>query len=442
MGKLTVISLGCAKNLVDTERAVASLLSSGLEMGEGPEGADVILINTCSFIGPARQEAEEVFAEIDNTAKPGAKVIVAGCYPQMIGERIFELFPRADGVIGTGHYARAAEAVTAIERGERPVWTGDAGVGLSDNYDRTLLTAPHFAYLKVADGCDHKCTFCVIPQLRGPYRSRRIADVAEEAKTLADMGIVEINLLAQDTTNYGQDLPDKPTLADLLGELEGCGAEWIRINYMHPGHLGNDLVDYIASSKVVLPYFDIPLQHASPRMLKAMGRTANEPEAVVEQLAQIRDAIPDATLRTTFITGFPDESEDDFARLVELVEEVRFDNVGVFEYSDENDTAAHRLPGKQPLEVAQERAEFLMGVQSAIVAEKNRERKGNREHFIADAVMDGVVVGRIRGQATEIDPLTYVYDYPDDVEPGDIFEVEITSSHGYELIAEYRGDDG
>ncbi len=441
MGKLAVISLGCAKNLVDTERAVAALLASGLEMGEGPEEADVILINTCSFIGPAREEAEEVFAEIEQVASPDAKVIVAGCYAQMMGKRIFELFPRADALLGTGHYKRAAEALEAIERGEKPVWTGDAGVGLSDNYDRTLLTAPHFAYLKIADGCDHKCTFCVIPRLRGPYLSRRIADIADEAKTLADIGVVELNLLAQDTTDYGQDLPGKPTLADLLNELEGCGAQWIRVNYMHPDHLDDGLIDCIASSKAVLPYFDIPLQHASPRILKAMGRTPNQPEAVAEQFAQIREAIPDATLRTTFIVGFPGETDEDFARLVELIETVHFDYAGIFEYSDEEGTPASRLPDKVDPNLAGERADFLNGVQSAIATERNRERKGTRDEFVVDMLLEGAAVGRIRSQAPEVDPYTYAYDCPDDIEPGDIVPVEITSFQGYELMAEYRGND-
>ncbi len=441
MKKLAVISLGCAKNLVDTERAVSALLNSGLEMSEGPEDCDVILINTCSFIAPARKEAVEVFVEIAQSAKPDAKVIVAGCYAQMIGERIFELFPRANALLGTGHYKRAAEALEAIEKGERPVWTGDPGVGLADNYDRTLLTAPHFAYLKIADGCGHTCTFCVIPRLRGPYRSRQIADIVEEAKALADLGVVELNLLAQDTTNYGQDLPGKPTLADLLGELEDCGARWIRINYMHPDRLDDSLIDYIASSHTVLPYFDIPLQHASPRILKLMGRTPNEPEVVVQRLMRIREIIPDATLRTSLIAGFPGETDDDFNRNIWLLEEVRFDYAGIFEYSDEEGTPASRLPDKVDPAVITERAEFLNGVQAAIAAEMNRERKGTRDEFIVDILLEGAALGRVRGQAPEVDPYAYAYGCPDHTEPGDIIPVEITSHQGYELIAEYRGND-
>jgi ribosomal protein S12 methylthiotransferase len=224
--------------------------------------------------------------------------------------------------------------------------------------------------------------------------------------------------------------------------LDGCGARWIRINYMHPDHLDDGLISCIASSKTVLPYFDIPLQHASPRMLKLMGRTPNQPEAVIERFSQIREAIPDATLRTSLIAGFPGETDEDFARLVELIKTVHFDYAGIFEYSDEVGTPASRLPDKVDPNLAAERANFLNGVQSAIVAERNRERKGTRDEFIVDMLLEGAAVGRVRGQAPEVDPYTYAYDCPDGTEPGNIIPVEITSFQGYELLAEYRRDDG
>ncbi len=292
---VAVISLGCAKNLVDAEAAVGALLADGYALTTDASGADVVLVNTCAFIGEARAEARQVISEVSREVDAGATLVVIGCFAQHEGERLRWEFPRIDAVRGVGPGAEVAAAVRAARAGKRSAAVGAPRPSLADDLvSRPRLTAPHVSFVKVADGCDHPCTFCIIPRLRGPFRSRPADDVVREADEAAGRGVVELVLVAQDTSRYGEDRGERDGLARLLRRLGAVGVRWLRVLYLHPARVTDGLLETFATLPQLAEYFDLPLQHASPRLLAAMGRPATTPDETLAQLARIRAAVPGA----------------------------------------------------------------------------------------------------------------------------------------------------
>ena len=437
--RFAIISLGCAKNLVDSETMVNEMLAAGYKATGDVRTADVVIVNTCSFIAPAREEAHDVFAEVQRKAAPGTAVVVTGCYSQMAGERIKRLLPRVGAVLGTAYYGRITDAINAVRAGKRPVWVNEAGPDINVRRGPVRLTAPHLAYLKIADGCSHKCTFCVIPRLRGSYRSRPPTDIIAEAEVLKDTGARELVLLAQDTSAYGTD-GASGSLAELIGELDNVGVPWVRVMYLYPARVDEELLDAFAAAERVLPYFDVPLQHASPKILKLMGRPAWKPEETLDRLAVIREKVPGAAVRTTFLVGFPGESWADFETLANFVATARFEHMGAFEYSPEERTPAAKLPDRVPPDVAAERYHKLMTLQQEIVEDRNRGLAGSCVDVIVDKIpLSGPAISRARFQAPETDGVTYLTGLSGNAKPGDIIKVKITGHDVYDLIAEPVG---
>jgi ribosomal protein S12 methylthiotransferase len=437
--RFAIISLGCAKNLVDSETMVNEMLAAGYKATRDVRTADIVIINTCSFIAPAREEAHGVFSEIERKAAPGSTIVVAGCYSQMIGEQIKRLLPRVGAVLGTAYYARVTDAVKAVRDGERPVWVNEAGPDVNVRRGPVRLTAPHSAYIKIADGCSHGCTFCVIPRLRGPYRSRPPGDIIAEAEKLLETGARELVVLAQDTSAYGSD-GIGASLSGLIAELDGVDAPWVRIMYLHPSGLDDGLLSAFSAAERVLPYFDIPLQHASPKILKSMGRPAWKPEEALDRLERVREKVPGAVIRTTFLVGFPGETWADFETLANFVADARFDHMGAFEYSLEEGTPAARLPDRVPADVTAERYHRLMTSQQEIITDRSNKLIGSNVDVIIDKTPpSGPAVARAWFQAPETDGVTYVYGLSADVRPGDIVKVKITGHDVYDLTAEPEG---
>lgn len=432
---LAVISLGCAKNLVDAEAAVGELLAEGYELTLDEEAADVVLVNTCAFIGPARDEGRRVLAELSAHIKPDAKLAVTGCWPQLDADALAREFERVDIVLGVGAAARLAQAVREAAAGRPVIDVGPPRPPLAGLAERPRLTAPHVSFLKIAEGCDHPCSFCTIPRLRGPYRSREAADVVREAEYAAARGVAELVLLAQDSSRYGEDLGRGPNLATLLRRLAGVGVPWLRVLYLHPARLTEELLASFADVEAVVNYVDVPLQHVAPHLLEAMGRPAWAPEETLARLEHARASVPGAAFRTTFIVGFPGETDDDVELLSDFVAAARFDHVGVFEFSPEDGTPAAALPARPSREAAASRREELMLRQQDVLAERYRELQGRAFDVLVDSVSpEGIAVGRTYFQGPEGDPVTIILD-AGELAPGRFARVEIEGWEGYELVA-------
>jgi ribosomal protein S12 methylthiotransferase len=434
-GKLAVISLGCAKNLVDAEAAVGALVAAGYELTAEEEEADVILVNTCAFIGPAREEARAVLAEVSEQLRPEAVLAVTGCFPQLAAEELASEFARADVILGVNAAAEVAEAVGEARSGGRVIRVEPPRPPLAGLAERPRLTLPHASFLKIAEGCDHPCSFCTVPRLRGRYRSRPPADVLREAELAAARDVAELTLLAQDTSRYGADLQEDTNLAALLRDLASVGVPWIRVLYLHPERLTDELAATFAELPTVVNYFDVPLQHASPRLLEAMGRPAWTPEDTLARLARVREIVPGAAFRTSLLVGFPGETEADVNLLADFLTEARLDHVGVFTFSPEEGTPAAALPERPPPAEAEGRRESLMLLQQEIVAARYQELVGARYEVLVDRVApEGPAVGRTYFQGPEGDPVTIVA-AAGDVRPGQFVAAELTGNDGYELLA-------
>ena len=431
---LAVINLGCAKNLVDAEVAVDALGRDGYELTFDEENADVVVVNTCAFVAAAREETREVVADVAARMSTGAILAITGCFPQLAAGELADEFGRADVILGVNAAGELAEAIERARAGERVVRAGPPRPPLADIGARPRLTAPHVSFLKIAEGCDHPCSFCTIPRLRGRYRSRDADDVVREAEIAAERGVVELVLLAQDTSRYGEDTGG-PDLAALLRRLSGVGVPWLRVLYMHPARLSDELLDAFAELEAVVNYLDVPLQHAVPRLLEAMGRPAWPPEEALARVEAIRGRVPGAALRTTFITGFPGETDEDVDVLAEFIRAARFDHVGVFGFSPEEETPAAALPDRPSAEAAAERREILMLAQQEVVAARYEEIKGRTFDVLVDgALEDGVAVGRTYFQGPETDPVTIIIDGAE-LDPGRFIRAEILGHEGYELVA-------
>lgn len=436
--KLALISLGCSKNLVDSEHYLGILSKrKGMELTSELSEADIVIVNTCGFIGDAKEESIETILEVSEFKETGnlKKLIVAGCLAQKYSEEILKELPEVDAVIGTGDIDKIEKVVDEILENKKVVETKNMTFLANANTERVLTTASHTAYLKISEGCNRACTYCIIPQMRGRLRSRSIEDIVEEAKRLVASGVREINLLAQETTEYGIDLYGDKKLAALMKEL--CkieGLKWLRTYYMHPEYVTDELIEVMKSEEKNCKYFDVPIQHVSDNILRNMAR-AKSGEQVKDVLNRIRKAIPEATIRTTLIVGFPGETEENFQELMDYVREFEFDYAGVFKYSREEDTVAYNLPNQVPEEIKEKRYAELVNLQSEIAERKNRRLLGEEIEVMIDGVSsesEYLLEGRTRGQALEIDGKVLTTDGT--AKPGEIVKVKFEQNFEYDFV--------
>lgn len=436
--KLALISLGCSKNLVDSEHYLGILSKrKGMELTSELSEADIVIVNTCGFIGDAKEESIETILEVSEFKETGnlKKLIVAGCLAQKYSEEILKELPEVDAVIGTGDIDKIEKVVDEILENKKVVETKNMTFLANANTERVLTTASHTAYLKISEGCNRACTYCIIPQMRGRLRSRSIEDIVEEAKRLVASGVREINLLAQETTEYGIDLYGDKKLAALMKEL--CkieGLKWLRTYYMHPEYVTDELIEVMKSEEKICKYFDVPIQHVSDNILRNMAR-AKSGEQVKDVLNRIRKAIPEATIRTTLIVGFPGETEENFQELMDYVREFEFDYAGVFKYSREEDTVAYNLPNQVPKEIKEKRYAELVNLQSEIAERKNRRLLGEEIEVMIDGVSsesEYLLEGRTRGQALEIDGKVLTTDGT--AKPGEIVKVKFEQNFEYDFV--------
>ena len=442
-GTFAMVSLGCPKNLVDSERMLGLLREDGWQLVGEPAGSDLVVVNTCAFIDASRAESYAAINEMLDLKKAGATrgVIVAGCLAERQKESLLDELPGVDAVIGVfsrDEIAKAAERLIGGLGEQRSVFRPAPARALDDS-GRMRVTPRHMAYLKISEGCDRTCTFCAIPKMRGKHATKPLEEVVREARELAADGVKELVIVAQDTTYYGMDLYGEPRLVELLDALEAVdGIEWIRLMYLYPIHFTDRLIEKIATSRKIVPYLDMPLQHASDAVLKRMQRRVNR-AATEELLEKLRARIPDLVLRTTFITGFPGETREQFAEMVEFARRWRFERVGVFTYSLETDTPAARLDGHLPEEEKAARRDELMLTQQAIAHDHARRQVGRILDVIVDrqsAEREDVWIGRTKYDAPDIDCVVYVTaPGTSAAQPltGRIIPVEIVASAGYDL---------
>lgn len=436
--KLALISLGCSKNLVDSEHYLGILSQrKNMELTSDLEDADIIIVNTCGFIGDAKRESIETILEAGELKKTGKlkKLVVAGCLAQKYSSEILKEMPEVDAVIGTGDIDKIETLIDGILAGKQVVETSNIDFLANADTERIRTTAPHTAYLKISEGCNRHCTYCIIPQMRGRLRSRSIEDIVKEAKAMVASGVREINLLAQETTEYGIDLYGEKKLASLMREL--CkieGLKWLRSYYMHPEYITDELIEVIKEEDKICKYFDVPIQHVSDNILQNMARAKNG-DQVKDVLYRIRKAIPEATIRTTLIVGFPGETEDNFQELVEFVKDFKFDYAGVFKYSREEDTVAYSLPDQVDEGIKDRRYAELVNLQSEIAEKKNRKLLGKTVDVMIDGVSaesEYLLEGRMRGQALEIDGKVLTTDGT--AKPGEIVKVKLEQNFDYDFI--------
>lgn len=436
MYKIGMISLGCPKNQVDAERMLAQLDKNEFEITDCYEGADAVIVNTCGFIDAAKQEAIENILDMAQLKADGTvgKIIVTGCLAQRYKKEIFDEMPEVDAVVGIGANANIADIVKRVINGEK-LFEMPGSDQLPLTGERLLTTPEYWSYLKIADGCSNRCTYCAIPSIRGDYRSVEFETVIDEAKQLAAAGTKELILIAQDTTNYGSDLYGKlrlPELLDALCEIDGI--EWIRMLYCYPDKITDELLETIARRPKVLPYIDLPLQHADDGILKAMNRRGDS-AFLREVIAKIRSALPDAVIRTTFIVGFPGEGEKEFENLAEFVNEIEFDRLGCFAFSPQEGTPAFNMENTIDEDVKLRRGEIIMQDQLEIVTLKNRDRIGKTYRVLVEDY-DGYTdsySGRTYMDAPEIDG-TVSFTTNKNYEPGDFADVVIIGVNDYDLI--------
>lgn len=432
--KIGIVSLGCPKNRVDTEMMLGILGDSGYEIVAEPESANIIIVNTCAFIDSAKEESIDVVLEMAEYKKQNCcALIMTGCMAERYNEEIIKELPEVDAVVGTGDYHKIAEVIKKVENGEKPVIYGHIDDEIPEGFPRLISTGSYSAYVKIADGCDNLCTYCIIPKLRGKYRSRPKEDIIKEAEVLASSGVKEIILIAQDTTRYGYDLTGKEELSDLLKEL--CkidGIHWIRVHYMYPESITDSMIEVFSSQEKIVKYMDIPLQHINNRVLKRMGRknTKEQTEGLIKKL---RLQIPDLTIRTTLICGFPGESEEEFSELLEFVRENKFEKLGAFAYSREDGTAAARLPEQLDEEIKSARQEMVMKVQAEVSKEAQKKRLGKVVEVLTEGYDDENLMyfGRSQADSIDVDGMVY-FAANDEVKIGEFVWVKILDTDNYD----------
>ncbi len=450
--KIGFVSLGCPKNLVDGEVMLGLAREAGHEITADADAADVLVVNTCAFIDVAREESVNAILEMAERKRRGGcrRLVVTGCLAERYRDELRAEIPEIDAVLGTGEVPEIVGAITGgraplvfHREAPRPAGAGPAPTYLYDASTPRLLTTPrHYAYVKVAEGCDYTCAFCIIPTLRGKYRSRDEDSIVREAERLAAGGVRELLLISQDTTFFGNDRGERGALARLLRRLDRVeGLAWIRLLYLYPTTIGDDVLQAMAECEKVCRYIDLPLQHASTDILRRMRRPGNR-DAYDRLLARIRARVPGVTFRTTFIVGFPGETDGDFEALAAFVRDTGFDHVGVFTYSHEEGTRAHAVDDDVPRDVKEGRRAALMEVQRGLVARRQRARLGQTVQVMVDGSSDEsplVLQGRVEGQAPDIDSVVYLSDCdPSAHAPGDLVTAVITGAKGYDLVASVR----
>jgi ribosomal protein S12 methylthiotransferase len=435
---LCFVPLGCPKNLVDAERMMGQLALAGFILTEDPASADVIVVNTCDFIAAATEESREALAGAARLRREGGcrRLVVAGCMAQRRRESLLKDFPEIDAIVGVFDRDEIAAACRLTPDARRLIAVSSPHA-VAPDLARFRLTPRHFAYLRISEGCDNCCAYCAIPSIRGPLRSKPLDVLLAEARELAADGAVELNLVAQDTTAYGQDGgEDRDGIVGLLRALEGVeGVRWLRLLYAHPAHLTKEMIDFLAASEKMCRYIDLPLQHASDRMLAAMGRRVTA-AGVRDLVRRIRERVPDVTLRTTFIVGFPGETDADFEELLDLVRTTRFEHVGAFTYSAEAGTRAAEMPNRIPEEVKTHRFDALMSLAQRIAFEQNRARVGSELAVLVDGPSERFrrrSFARGQGDAPDIDTGVHVRG---NLAPGSFVTVRITAWQDYDLLAE------
>jgi ribosomal protein S12 methylthiotransferase len=430
--RVCFISLGCPKNLVDSEIMMGHAAMRRWALVGDPEGADVIVVNTCSFIEDATTESIEAILEAAEIAKrTRARLIVTGCLPQRYKNELMDELPEVDAFLGSSDYGRIVEVIEAVVRGEKVAIVGRPDYLADHHSPRVISTPPHLAYLRIAEGCHRGCSFCIVPKLRGKLRSRSIESLVAEAEKLVADGVIEISIVAQDTTAYGLDIYRKPKLAELLEGLSKInGLRWIRLMYAYPSGVSSELLDLVASTENICNYIDLPIQHVSKAVLKSMGR--EQAELVEEQIRSIRTRYPEIALRTTLLVGFPGETEKDFDELVSFVREIRFERLGVFAYSAEEGTKAARFPGKVDREVSESRRDTIMEIQSEISLEMNESRVGSILPVLVDEISGTEAIGRTESDAYEVDCGVQVTG--GGLAPGMIVPVRIERAEAYDLF--------
>ncbi|MGB9802867.1 MAG: 30S ribosomal protein S12 methylthiotransferase RimO [Desulfofundulus sp.] len=436
--RIGMVSLGCAKNLVDTELMLGQLAAAGFAITPHPEEADVLIVNTCGFITPAKEESIDQILEMAQYKREGRcrVLLVTGCLAQRYSGELMDEMPEVDGVLGTGMINRVVDVVRRTLAGERVVAVGEPGFDYDADLPRIRTTGGHTAYVKIAEGCSNCCTYCAIPSIRGAYRSRTMESILQEAKDLALNGVKEVVLVAQDTTRYGLDIYGERKLASLLCSLNDLpGIRWIRVLYAHPDGFTDELIDVFSSCDKVCRYIDLPLQHASPVVLARMGR-GRSAFKLRELVSKLRRSISGLTLRTTFMVGFPGETEEDFRQLLDFMSEMRFERAGVFKFCPEEGTPAAAMTDQVPEEVKEERYHRAMALQQQISLEHNRSLVGSLVHVLVEGKKGTRYFGRTEADAPEIDGRVYFAGGRASLGPGDFAVVKITRAREYDLMGE------
>jgi ribosomal protein S12 methylthiotransferase len=432
------VALGCPKNIVDSEKMLALIAQAGFVIDYDADNADVVVINTCGFIQPAVDEAAEAITRALTRKRKGKvkKIVIAGCLSERMKEKLLERFPQVDAVVCLGARDNIAGVIENLFSGSptrfygSPAdWTGKT----QNDADRLLISSSHWAYLRISEGCDMNCSFCTIPAIKGRFRSKPLDDIIAEANQLASCGVVELSIIAQDSTNYGKDFGEKNGLVKIIGELEKIEKlKWLRLMYLNPFGISDELIEKIAQSKKIVHYVDMPVQHISDEILKKMHRpdTKQKITALIEKL---RRSIPDVVLRTTIIVGFPGETMEQFGELVDFIKQVRFDALGCFTFWPEDGTEAAQLPDRIPQETKENRRQQLMLVQQQIAFEKNKARQGQVIECLIDENQSGrKAAGRFYGQAPHIDSICLVDNCPDP--PGGFVKTTVTGFKDYDLL--------
>ena len=419
--KLNMISLGCAKALVDSELLLGGLKNAQFDITQEPEEADTIVVNTCGFLDIAREESIETILQAAELKKSGnlKQLVVMGCLSERFPEELAKEIPEVDRFFGSKNIHQVTSFLTGKD------YAKDDPL-----FYRSLMTPGHYAYLKIAEGCDNGCSFCSIPLMRGLQKSRPIDSIMWEAEKLVDQGIKEMLVIAQDSTSYGWDLTPKVYLSDLIKELDTLDIEWIRLHYAHPAHLSQRIIDAMANSKKVCRYLDMPIQHGSDKILKSMRRGLGK-DGIRDRVLRLREAIPDIRIRTTVIVGYPGETDDEFKQLYDFIEEMEFDRLGIFTYSEEEGTLAEALKDDVPTDVKHERKVEIMDLQANISSEKNNAMVGATLKVLVDKSGDTVSVGRTEFDSPEIDNIVHI---KASVPKGEFVQIKIDSANEFELI--------
>lgn len=435
---ISIISLGCSKNLIDSELMMGILSKNKFILTEKAETADIIIVNTCGFIDSAKEESIDTILEVAQFKKTGnCKVlIVAGCLGERYKNELLNELPEVDGVVGTGNIYEIVDIINDSFKGHRTIRTGSIDIEYNENFSRIISTPKHTAYIKIAEGCDNYCTYCIIPKLRGKYRSRYLDSIVEEAKFLSDNGTKEIILIAQDTSKYGIDIHGKYMLPKLLDELNKIdGLEWIRLLYLYPETFTDELISSIKNNEKVVKYVDIPIQHINDRILKRMNRKTTK-NMITGLVNKLRNEIPNIIIRTTIIVGFPGETDEEFNELCSYIEEMKFNRLGVFTYSKEEDTPAALLDNQITEHVKENRQKIIMEKQKIISYTENKQKIGsNYKILVEEKVNDNSYIGRTYMDSPEIDGAVYI-DSKESLKIGTFYNVKITDCLEYDLMGE------